>query len=692
MIVGTAGHIDHGKTSLVRALTGIDTDRLKEEKARGITIELGFAYLPRPAGDVIGFVDVPGHERLVHTMLAGATGIDCVLLVIAADDGVMPQTREHLAIVELLGIARGIVAMTKCDIASPERRAEVADEIRAVLAPTALAGAEIVPVSVVTRDGIDNLLASLDSIAASTPRRAVDNRFRLAIDRSFTLQGTGTVVTGTVLSGRVAVGDRVLVSPSGIEARVRSVHAQNRAADAGFAGQRCALALAGAKVSTDTVLRGDVVLDPSLDAPAGRIDCSIRLLASERRRIGPWMPVKFHHGACERDARILSLDERGIGPGDSDFVQIVLDRPAAMSIGDRYVLRDAAASRTIGGGIILDCHPPERQRRSPSRRAELTLRQLGEPETVLRGLLEGGRGFVDLDGFFRDRALPASAAEDSVQALDLVLLSMTGARIAMLRERWRGYVDEATAHLARFHADKPDQPGIGQERLRLALTPRLPAPAFTMALQVMAGEARVVLDRSWVRLPGHEVRLTDEEERIWSGIVPLLSGSERFRPPRVRDVAKQQRIDEAFVRRLFKLAARRGDVDEIAHDHFFLAATVIEMADIARALARDGEGGEFAVIAFRDRLDNGRKVAIQILEFFDRQGLTMRRGDIRRINPHKADLFSCRNVARVAPRDGSGGESLPVGRPDFKSGEGRETALGGFDSCLLRQASKGPAR
>ena len=267
MIVGTAGHIDHGKTSLVRALTGVDTDRLKEEQRRGITIELGFAYLPRPSGDIIGFVDVPGHERLVHTMLAGATGIDFALLVVAADDGVMPQTREHLAIIDLLGIRRGAVALSKCDLATAERLAEVDAQIRATLAGTGLADAEIIPVSTVTDEGVADLLAHLDKAAIETGVRSADGRFRLAIDRSFSLRGAGTVATGTVLSGRVAVGDRVLVSPPGLEARVRSVHAQNTSATLGLAGQRCALALVGPKIDPESVVRGAVVLDPTLHNP-----------------------------------------------------------------------------------------------------------------------------------------------------------------------------------------------------------------------------------------------------------------------------------------------------------------------------------------------------------------------------------------------------------------------------------------
>ncbi len=258
VIIGTAGHIDHGKTALVRALTGVDTDRLKEEKARGISIDLGFAYLPSPGGSVLGFVDVPGHEKFIHNMLAGATGIDFVLLVVAADDGIMPQTREHLAIIDLLGITRGIVALTKADLVDAARRAEVVSAITRALAATGLAGAEIVPVSAITGEGVDDLRARLFGFSQAIDARSARGRFRMAVDRSFTLAGAGTVVTGTVLSGAVSVGDRVTVSPAGLVARVRSIHAQNRATERGVAGQRCALNLTGDGVSKEAVARGEI--------------------------------------------------------------------------------------------------------------------------------------------------------------------------------------------------------------------------------------------------------------------------------------------------------------------------------------------------------------------------------------------------------------------------------------------------
>src|SRR6185295_9789638 len=321
MIIGTAGHIDHGKTSLVRALTGVDTDRLKEEKARGISIDLGFAYLPAPDGAVLGFVDVPGHEKFVHNMLAGATGIDFVLLVIAADDGVMPQTREHLAIVDLLGIERGLVALTKIDLVPPSRRAEVANEITQVLDATSLAGTGVVPVSTVTGEGIADLCQKITNAAQSVRARNERGRFRLAVDRSFTLAGTGTVVTGTVLSGAVSVDDQVIVTPSGLEARVRSIHAQNRPAGSGHAGDRCALNLAGDGIAKDVVARGDMISDPVLHAPADRIDATLKLLATETKPVSQWMPVRLHHGAAEIGARVVLLGDGPIPPGREGLVQ-----------------------------------------------------------------------------------------------------------------------------------------------------------------------------------------------------------------------------------------------------------------------------------------------------------------------------------------------------------------------------------
>ncbi len=691
MIIGTAGHIDHGKTALVRALTGVDTDRLKEEKARGITIDLGFAYLPAPDGAVLGFVDVPGHEKFVHNMLAGAGGIDFLLLVVAADDGVMPQTREHLAIADLLGLGRGVVALTKVDLIAAERRDEVRGEIARALEGTALSRADILPASIVSGEGIEELRARLFAEAQTLKRSAAQGRFRLAVDRSFTLTGVGTVVTGTVLSGAVAIGDQVMVSPSGLVARVRSIHAQNRPADCGQAGERCALNLAGVGITKDAIGRGDVVLEPELHAPTERIDATLRVLPTEPKPIAQWMPVQLHHAAAEVGARVVLLGDAPIAPGDAAPIQIVLESPIAAAAGDRFVLRDTSAQRTIGGGHFLDLRAPARKRRTPQRLAQLEAYAIGDPEAALAALCDCAPQYVDLTAFARDRALAADDAERLAAKLALVHIPLQGAFIVMSRANWLRLGSGVLDKLGSFHADNPDLPGIGMERLRLQLEPRLPAPLFAAALQSLARAKEVALDGAWVSLPGHELRLTAAEEALWRKVGPLIAGEERFRPPRVRDIAGLTGVGESDVRRLFKLASRLGKVDEVAHDHFFLRGTVAEMLDIAADLAATAPNGQFTAAAFRDRLDNGRKVAIQILEFFDRHGVTLRRADLRRINKHRLDLF--RHPADEQPSaPGSGRESSPVGRPDFKSGRGREPVFGGFDSHSLPPTSRTRSR
>ena len=683
MIVGTAGHIDHGKTSLVRVLTGVDTDRLKEEKARGISIDLGFAYLPTPDGSVLGFVDVPGHEKFVHNMLAGATGIDFVMMVIAADDGIMPQTREHLAIVDLLGIERGIVALTKADLVAPEQHTEVSAEIARALGGTSLENAEIVLVSTVTGDGIDGLRVLLFDAARTVRAKARSERFRLAVDRSFTLPGAGTVVTGTVLSGEVSVGDRVMVSPSGLTARVRSIHAQNRPTDRGGVGQRCALNLTGDGVTKDAIRRGQVVLDSGLHAPTDRIDATLRLLASEQKPVSQWMPARLHHAAAEVGARIVLLGDAPIQPGGQAPVQLVLDSPIAAAAGDRFVLRDTTAQRTIGGGKFLDLRAPTRKRRSPQRLAQLQAHGIADPEAALAALLEIAPFFGDLSAFARDRALTDQQVHTISERLGLIDAPMGGRIFALSALVWLSFKRSLLTTLQRFHVGKPELPGLGLERLRLQLEPRLPAAAFLSMLQKLVQEKEIALDGGWVRLASHDVRLTPEDEMIWSRIAPLIGGAERFRPPRVRDIVAALMLREGDVRRLFKLLVRMGKVREVAEDHFFLRAAIAEMVDILVELAASAPNGQFSAAQVRDRLNNGRKVAIQILEFFDRHGVTLRRGDLRRVNTQRLDLFGRPADATDKIKWNTGGEASPVGRPDFKSGKGREAVLGGFDSLSL---------
>ncbi|RWK16588.1 MAG: selenocysteine-specific translation elongation factor [Mesorhizobium sp.] len=686
MIVGTAGHVDHGKTALVQALTGVDTDRLQEEKARGMTIDLGFAYLATPSGNVVGFIDVPGHERFVHTMVAGASGIDFVLLVVAADDGVMPQTREHLAIVDLIGVKRGLVALSKCDLADPARRVAVAADIRSTLVGTVLEDAGVIPVSAVTGEGIDDLKCLLFEEALRFAERSASGRFRLAVDRCFTLHGIGTVVTGTVLSGSVSLGDSVVVSPSGLAARIRSIHAQNRVAERGRAGNRCALNLAGDGVSKEAIRRGCVILDPALHAPADRIDAELRVLPGERRPIGQWFPVRLHHAATEVGARIVLLGDEPIAPGGTAKVQVVLESPIAAVAGDAYVMRDSSAQRTIGGGRFIDLRAPSRKRRSPERLARLEALANPVPEKAVATLLDTPPRYLDLGAFARDRALGADEVATLIDRLGLVTISANETQFVVSSMHWTRFKRDLNTILETFHADNPDLPGIGMEKLRLHLDPCLPAPAFAAAMRSLVRVGQIELDGAWIRLPGHEVRLAAREEALWREIEPLMAGPVRFHPPRVRDIAGELGRPEAEIRKLLKLTGRIGMVHEVAHDHFFLRSALAGIVDIACGLAAEHDG-QFSAAQFRDSAGSGRKVAVHILEFLDRHGVTLRRGDLRRINKHRLDLFQ-RQENNGPPTEASGGASSPVGRPDFKSGRGRESVLGGFDSHSLPPPSQ----
>ena len=680
MIIGTAGHVDHGKTALVRALTGVDGDRLKEEKARGVTIDLGFAYLPTADGRVLGFVDVPGHERFVRTMLAGATGIDFALLVVAADEGVKPQTLEHLAIIDLLGVAQGLVVLSKADLATHERLVEAAAELRPALAGTVLESADVLPVSTVTGRGLDALLAHLTAAAAVTAERSAETRFRLAVDRAFTLRGVGVVVTGTVLSGMVRVGDQLLVSPCGLPVRVRSLHAQNRPAETGRAGDRCALNLAGPGISKDALRRGDMVLDPSLHAPTDRIDARLRLLGGEAKPLGQWFPVRLHHAAAEVGARVVLLGEGPIEPGGEADVQLVLERPIAAAAQDRFVLRDVSARRTIGGGRFIDLRGPVRRRRTLERRRQLAALALADPVESFAALLDAPPFAWDLAAFARDHTLSAAQTERLATQAGLVQLQAGVASVSMSAKHWRDFSADLVRQLAAYHGENPDLQGLGREKLRLQLQPRLPPPVFVAALQRLAGAGELVLDGAFVRLASHTVRLAPGDEAAWRLIAPRLGGAERFRPPRVRDLAGTTGRPERDIRRLLKLAGRMGWADEIAQDHFFLRATVREMIGLCMEEAGRAPGGAFTAAQFRDRVDNGRKVAIQILEFLDRHGVTLRKGDLRRLNSQRLDLFG----PVIVSSDGAvGGESSPVGRSDFKSEWGSEPVPGGFDSHSL---------
>ncbi|MBN3856622.1 selenocysteine-specific translation elongation factor [Paraburkholderia sp. Ac-20340] len=631
MIVGTAGHIDHGKTTLVRALTGVDTDRLKEEKARGISIELGYAYTPLANGDVLGFIDVPGHEKLVHTMAAGACGIDFALLVIAADDGVMPQTREHLAILQWLGVQHGAIALTKVDRVDAGRLAQVRAEIAAWLAPTSLRDAPIFETHASEPDnaGVAQLDAYLRERAMQWQSRDDDGLFRLAVDRVFTLTGQGTVVTGTVFAGRVQTGDTLLLAPAGEPVRVRGIHAQNRAAEIGHAGQRCALNLAG--IDKDRIARGDWIVDARLAQPATRLDVELQLLADADITLQHWSPLHVHLGTTHRVANVALLEGETLAAGERARVQLVFDAPLHALPGDRFIVRNAQASRTVGGGRVLDPFGPSRRRRTPERRAWLD---------ALRAWLDEGR--VDAliaqapRGLERSALTQLTGYDAATLALpdDVIVIAPQGRAedtIVLAREHWTRLVARIVDVLGDFHARMPDEQGPDAARLRRMAAPLVTDTVWRAAVDALVEQGRIARSGPWLHLPSHAVSLDADEEALAARLMPLIALG-RFDPPWVRDLARDMQQPEEKVRALLRKLARLGRLYQIVRDLFYDREVVHDLARLIAEMARDGRAGVGAA-AFRDASGLGRKRAIQILEFFDRVGYTRFQRDLHLLRP-----------------------------------------------------------
>jgi selenocysteine-specific elongation factor len=624
MIIGTAGHIDHGKTTLVKALTGVDTDRLPEEKQRGVSIELGYAFLDGPDGARLGFIDVPGHERLVHTMLSGATGIDHALLLVAADDGVMPQTREHLAVLSLLGLEQGTVALTKVDRAEPARVEAVRAEIATLLQGTPLAGAPVLPVSAQRGDGLPALRERLLEAARAGSRRAADEAaFRLAVDRVFTLGGVGTVVTGTIHAGQVAVDDELRLVPGERTVRVRSLHAQNRPVALARAGERCAVALAG--LDRDQVERGQWLVAPSAALATDRLDAELTVWHGEPRPLRSGTPVHVHLGSAGVTGTVAVLDGDALAPGAHGRVQLVLRTPIGAWRGDRVVLRDAAASRTVAGGRALDPFAPVRYRRTPTRLAELDAMALPDPTQRLHAVLAHAPHGVDLRRWAAAEARPLpplpEAALRQADARDDWALGQAQAGAAATR------LHEA---LAGFHARHPEELGPDTARLRRLALPRLPEPLWRALLARAQSEGRVGVRGACVHLPDHGERLSATEERIAQKVAPRLAEA-GFDGAWARDLARDSGESEPLLRATLARLARRGELHQVVKDLYYPLATMERLAAIARTVAQ--ERGQVEAAVYRDATQLGRKRAIQVLEYFDRVGLLRRVGDAHKLRP-----------------------------------------------------------
>ena len=698
MMIGTAGHIDHGKTSLVRALTGTDTDRLPEEKKRGMSIELGYAFLaPSDDGPAVGensvapaasagqtevvpafgsprdpiaFIDVPGHEKLLHTMISGATGIDFALLLVAADDGVMPQTREHLAVLSLLGIDRGVVAITKIDRVDEARVQEVTQQVTALLADTPLAHAPIIPVSATRGDGVAELRqllraeaarldaahgadrtadphgseSSVRAAAATEPAQTTaalpaQTGFRLAIDRVFSLDGVGTVATGTVHAGRVQVGDVLQQLPDGPkELRVRSLHAQNRSTDAAHAGQRCAINLAG--VERDQLQRGHWLAQPGIASVSDRLDVELHLWHAEPRAIRSGTRVHVHLGTTASPAAVAVLDADALAPGRTGLAQLVLPQPLAAWHGDRLILRDAAGQRIIGGGRVLDSRAPVRYRRTPQRLQLLQALQRPALRDRLAGLLETCEHGVDLRQWQQVFGLA------SVAAFDASLQTLPHRRLAgdfiIGEPAWQHLRRTVLDTLAAYHQNATDEIGPDAARLRRLARLRMDDAHWRLLLDALMKEGSVAQSGAFVHLPEHGSQLAARDETLLQRLTPYLMEA-GAQGAWVRDLAEHLGEPAANLRPAMARLARSGHLYQVVKDLYLDAATAARLAALVRQLALENKEPVesdlaevqqasnplpiLTVARFRDASGLGRKRAVQMLEFFDRIGLCRRVGD-----------------------------------------------------------------
>ncbi|HDC4442999.1 TPA: selenocysteine-specific translation elongation factor [Enterobacter cloacae] len=601
MIIATAGHVDHGKTTLLQAITGVNADRLPEEKKRGMTIDLGYAYWPQPDGRVLGFIDVPGHEKFLSNMLAGVGGIDHALLVVACDDGVMAQTREHLAILQLTGNPQLTVALTKADRVDATRINEVREAVQATLREYGFTDAALFETVATEGRGIDALRHHLQQL--SSREHASHHRFRLAIDRAFTVKGAGLVVTGTALSGEVKVGDTVWLTGINKPMRVRGLHAQNQPVDHAHAGQRIALNIAG-DAEKAQLNRGDWLLSEAPPEPSERVIVSLQTHIP----LSQWQPLHIHHAASHITGRVSLLE--------NDLAELVFDTPLWLADNDRLVLRDISARETLAGARVVTLDPPRRGKRKPEYLQWLSaLAQASNDKAALEVHLE--RGAVNLTDFAWARQLsnegllPLTQQPGFIQAGNNLL----NAPVAACWQR------KVLNTLATYHEQHQDEPGPGRERLRRMALPMEDDALVLLLIENMRESGVIKSHHGWLHLPDHKAGFTAEQEAIWQKAAPLF-GDE---PWWVRDLARETNTDEQVMRQVLRHAAQQGLIVAIVKDRYYRNDRIVAFASLIREL--DQARGSTCAADFRDRLNVGRKLAIQILEYFNRIGFTRRRGN-----------------------------------------------------------------
>ncbi len=631
-IIGTAGHIDHGKTALIKALTGQDTDRLKEEKERGISIDLGFAYFTLPDGTRAGVVDVPGHERFIRNMLAGAHGIDLVLFTVAADDGVMPQSEEHLDILHLLGTRRGIFVITKADLADAARIRDVHDEIELLADDTTLAGAPVIEVSSTTGAGLDTLRAEIVRQLDGFQARRATGVFRLPLDRAFVIKGHGIVVTGTAMGAEVRVGDKLRVLPSVNEVRVRSIQVHSDSVESAGLCQRVALNLTGAEKLD--LARGDVLADECVDSATARFDAWLEIRPAAKRALKNNTRVRLFIGTAETIARAIVLDDAGaIAPKAAGLAQLVTEDPVVALSGDRFVIRDENNSRTLGGGVVLN--PMGRRVRKPVEAYRANLRMLKDSSggDALEALINLQESFAL--GTIRIATLmniPIAEADAALRdGPRFIKLSVGDEEAFTTRTRWDALKRFALDALEKHHKSEPLSPGLEMEAMRTRLPYEISARAFRPIVDRLGHESEIVREESALRLKSHRVQLGGDAETLSASIEDVLTRAQ-FQPPDLKQLAEALKIpgnELPRIRTVLLAMERQGRVVKIATDLYFSRAAADTAKD--RLVKYLETHPEIIAATFRDLLGASRKFAIALLDHFDHIGVTTRVGDTRRL-------------------------------------------------------------
>jgi selenocysteine-specific elongation factor len=627
VILGTAGHIDHGKTSLVKALTGVDTDRLKEEKERGITIELGFTFLDLPSGIRLGIIDVPGHEKFVKHMVGGVWGIDLVALVIAADEGVMPQTREHLDICKLLGVKKGLVVLTKVDLVDGDLLELVKEEVSEIVQDTFLRGAPILSVSSVTGQGIPQLASTLDHLSQEIEGRPADGLIRLPIDRVFTMKGFGTVVTGTMISGSLSLGETVQILPSGTEGKVRNLQVYNRSVERAVAGERTAVNLQGIEMSA--IERGDVLIRPNTLRPTQLIEAYLEYLPDAPRPLKHRTKARFHIGTALTHASVFLLDREELSPGEGGFVQLRLERPVVALPQDRFVIRGSAAIQTVGGGTILDSHPDKHRRFSPSVIADLSLLKDGTNEQALRQhIRHSGMGGITLEDLSNRVEVSPGKIQANIRKMaekgDLLFIDPEKLKV-IEKGQYQGLRELVLAQLGEFHRRSPMKSGLSKEELRTKLPPEVDIKLFQILINQLIQSKEVVLEKDKLRLPVHQISSADEKGLVKRVEASILKGG--LQPPSPKELSEEWSEREEEVRAIFEHLTHEGVLVKIKGEIYVHRVSFENLKEELVAYLKSHQ--EITTPQFKEMTRASRKYAIPLIEYFDQSKLTLRIGEKR---------------------------------------------------------------